>query len=380
MNILFVSDYAPPHIGGLEKFVENITSGVATYGHNVTLLTSRYSNSLPKIERSGRLTIYRVPVLRRYLRVSFFFTLIPILLREIQKADIIHTHPYTQVIPVWFIGKLFRKKMVLTVHEVVGELWTKLDRSPHVLYWLFKIYERLILWLPFDAHVSVSRYTHNLLRVRTRHPDSTLFQIYNPLDTKVWNKRVHAKRKSKQLRQKFTLMDKWVLLFYGRAGVTKGINVLVNAIPYIINDMSHAHILFIISHQDPSEVSKIYTAIDALDVKDYTTLIDSVPFTELPDHVRMADCVVVPSITEGFGYTTAESCALGKPVVVSNAASLPEVAHGKVCFFRVGDSVDLARAVSDMKRGKFEKIPEKRFEYKNFITSYLHIYENLIEK
>ena len=33
-------------------------------------------------------------------------------------------------------------------------------------------------------------------------------------------------------------------------------------------------------------------------------------------------CVIVPLITEGFGFSAAETCALGKPIIASDGEGL----------------------------------------------------------
>jgi glycosyltransferase involved in cell wall biosynthesis len=50
-----------------------------------------------------------------------------------------------------------------------------------------------------------------------------------------------------------------------------------------------------------------------------------IPDRDLPSLYRGAFCFVFPSLYEGFGLPPLEAMACGTPVVVSNAASLPEV-------------------------------------------------------
>ena len=63
---------------------------------------------------------------------------------------------------------------------------------------------------------------------------------------------------------------------------------------------------------------------------------------ELRALLRAVDCVVVPSLAEGFGFSTIEAAAMGKPVIASDAGSLPEVVSGKHLFFSSKNHLDLA--------------------------------------
>ena len=50
-------------------------------------------------------------------------------------------------------------------------------------------------------------------------------------------------------------------------------------------------------------------------------------YTELPVLYSSVDCLLFPSLYEGFGMPVAEAIACGTPAVISNRGSLPEVAN-----------------------------------------------------
>lgn len=47
--------------------------------------------------------------------------------------------------------------------------------------------------------------------------------------------------------------------------------------------------------------------------------IPGVKYAELRNYVSAVDTVIVPSLVEGFGFSAAETCALGKNLVVTSA-------------------------------------------------------------
>jgi len=69
---------------------------------------------------------------------------------------------------------------------------------------------------------------------------------------------------------------------------------------------------------------KVFGSSDPLDLSDYRYL-GYVNDSELRALYESADCFIYPSFYEGFGLPPLEAMASGCPVIVSDAASLPEV-------------------------------------------------------
>ena len=81
--------------------------------------------------------------------------------------------------------------------------------------------------------------------------------------------------------------------------------------------------MLILAKEPADRYDSIVRRIRQLDLGDRVRILDPRPRSELPDYVGSADCVVVPSLSEGFGFTAVEACALDLPVVVTRAGSLP---------------------------------------------------------
>ena len=119
--------------------------------------------------------------------------------------------------------------------------------------------------------------------------------------------------------------------------------------------------------------------IKQLKIEKNVILHDPVSYKELPNYIKSADCVVVPSLAEGFGFTTAEACAMGRPVVASNTTSLPEVISGKYVLVKPRSPEGIAKGVELVYTNKTIKTPLKKFLLKDNIEKHIRLYEKILK-
>lgn len=126
-NILFMRhtlillDYFHPFIGGIETLFDDVTKFCSEKDIKITVLTSRHSAVLKKVEKRGDVTIYRVGK----SRFTIFFAALWFALthRELIKSiDHIHTSTFAACIPAWIIGKMTKKPVTITIHEIYDTL------------------------------------------------------------------------------------------------------------------------------------------------------------------------------------------------------------------------------------------------------------------
>jgi glycosyltransferase involved in cell wall biosynthesis len=89
---------------------------------------------------------------------------------------------------------------------------------------------------------------------------------------------------------------------------------------------------------------------DDLAVADRVRFIDWVEEDTLEGLYRLAACVIVPSLFEGFGLPVLEAMARGVPVVCADAGSLPEVAGEAALIFDPGDTESIGATVARVLR------------------------------
>ncbi len=85
--------------------------------------------------------------------------------------------------------------------------------------------------------------------------------------------------------------------------------------------------------------------VDELGLGNDVTFTGYIPQADLPPLYTGADCVLLPSLYEGFGFPVLEAMACGAPVVCSNVSSLPEVAGNAALLVDPQDDAALAAAI-----------------------------------
>lgn len=72
------------------------------------------------------------------------------------------------------------------------------------------------------------------------------------------------------------------------------------------------------------------------------------PLDQLVTMVRGSRAVLFPSLYEGFGLPAAEAMLMGKPVMASNASSLPEIAGDAALLVNPGNITEMAQGIRQL--------------------------------
>ncbi len=372
MNVLFVLEYYPPHIGGVEVVFRNLCEGLAQRGHSLTVITCRLPGT-KAFEVLNSVTIHRVRVPQKGARYWFTFLSIPQVLKCARGADLVHTTTYNGAFPAWLASKLLRKRSIITVHEVLGSLWKDLTGMSSLSAKLHQLLEKLIVSLSFDRFVSVSEYTKESL-CKFHVGSEKITVVHNGIDQELFSP---TGLSNNRVRQQLSLEDKFAYMYYGRPGISKGVEYLIEAVPLISQRIPDSKLMLVLANDPKDRYENIKKMIQDLNVKDKVILLDPVPRNELPGYIAASDCVVVPSLSEGFGFTAAEACAMGKPVVAANVGSLPEVVSGRYVLVEPANAKAIAEGVEMIHKGEVEDKGDKTFSWDQCVQEYLDVYQQL---
>lgn len=375
-NILFCLDFYYPHIGGGEVLFTNLAEGLAKHGCKVTVVTQKFKNT-PSREIHNGVEIHRVKSFgSRYI---FAILCLPILWKLAGKADLIHATTFASTLPAWLIAKLRRRKLVLTVHEVWVGIWDQVSDASPIANFINDKIERFIYRFNYQNYVAVSNATAKAL-ARINIPIDKITVIHNGVDYQFWdpNKVNHQEK-----RNELGIGDnEFLFVFSGRPGFSKGLPDLIKALGFVRETQPNVRLLAIVSNAKAVQkgYQKVIKLIQKLNLDDYVILLEPVPRKQLPSYIAAADTVVVPSLSEGFGFAAAEACALNRPVIVTDNASLPEVVSGKVLFAKPSNHKSLALAMIKAVNDEFEHIPKRQFLLQDNIKKHLDHYDEILDE
>ena len=306
-TITIIVDRYYPSIGGAQKLVKSVAEGVAEKNFKVNVITKNFKDT-QKLEKLNGVNIYRVYSLGR----AFFdlFSFMDIIwrkdLREVIKdSDLLHSFGLFSPRVTWALSKLFRKPSMTTMHEAIGKKWFRIEGKVGGLF--YYLFEHSIFWFNYDKIIGVSKSTATDIKSQiSKNKSEKVTYIYNFLD---FDKLIPIRKTKKDRKVRF--------INFGRPGKTKGIFYLIRSFDKFSKEVPNVELTLILNKDPKKERKKIVDLLNQLNNKNII-LSDSVSELELRKKISNADVVVVPSLSEGFGFTAVEGSALGKPVLATN--------------------------------------------------------------
>ena len=255
-KILFVLENYYPKIGGVETLFKNLCEGLAQKGYGVTVLTS----GAPGCTENEILNGVKIQRLKTSSRYAFTFLAFFEALKHAQNYDLIHTTSYNAALPAFLGAKFSRKKVLITFHEMWGTLWfslpflNKLSKLAHYLF------EKLIAALPFDKFIAVSKFTYRRL-IEEGVEQKRIEFIYNGID--------YGKIDDFKLTHKITPYENFTYTYFGRSGVSKGLDLLFEAAAQIRTQIPNSQFLLVTPKENHSVARQIDKLIDQYNLRDY---------------------------------------------------------------------------------------------------------------
>jgi glycosyltransferase involved in cell wall biosynthesis len=121
MNILFISHFYHPHIGGVEKHTEGLSKLLLKEGHTITIITSKHDTTLDNYEVINTVKVYRI--LTPKIKLVGLLIIWLQMLKHVKlfiKADVVHAHDvFVWVLPIRLLQ--FSVPFTITLHGWEGK-------------------------------------------------------------------------------------------------------------------------------------------------------------------------------------------------------------------------------------------------------------------
>lgn len=328
MKILMFSwEYPPKNIGGLANHVYNLAGSLAALGNEVHVITCGENNSFLKEENRG-VNVHRVlpysldseDFTKWVMHLNFVMAEEAVkLINTSGKFDIIHAHDWLSLYSAKLIKAAYNIPMLCTIHATEhgrnNGIRTDLQRYISSAEWMLT-YEA---WKVIVCSEYMKSEVKNIFNV----PDDKVLIIPNGVELDNFDFDFN----NEEFRSSYALPDEKIIFYVGRHVYEKGIHLLVEAAPDIVN--SYNKVKFLIAGQGPmTEELKEKARVLGLEHKFlFLGYVDDLTKNKL---LKSSDAAVFPSLYEPFGIVALEAMAAGCPVVVSDVGGLKEIVQHEV--------------------------------------------------
>ena len=345
MRVLIVLTYYRPHTSGLTIYAERLARGLAARGHQVTILTSRYRRDLPAEEVLNGVRVVRAPVLFRINKGVIMPTFGFLAWELVREADVLSLHlPQFDAAGVALRGRMLHKPTVLTYHCDLllpsGPLNWLANQTIHVMNELAgRFAHRVVAYTQDFADHSpyLQRHAEKLaiipppveLPERTPSGIAAFAKMHNP-------EHRHP-----------------VIGMAARLAAEKGVEVLLDAFPRILERYPDARILFAGQYRDvlneQAYAERLMPHIAHYEQQGRWKFLGVLSPVQMAAFYPNLDVLVVPSLnsTESFGLVQVEAMLCGVPCVASDLPGVrqPILQTGMGEIAPIGDAPGLAEAM-----------------------------------
>jgi glycosyltransferase involved in cell wall biosynthesis len=133
--------------------------------------------------------------------------------------------------------------------------------------------------------------------------------------------------KARAWKERLGLSGKRLVGFAGRFAADKGGDILLKAIPHLLNEVPDAHVLFAGEFKHVMGETFYEECLPLVEAnKEHVTFLGNVPMAEMPNFYRMLDVHCVPSTnsTESWQMAQTEAMLCGTPAVTTDLPGVRE--------------------------------------------------------
>ena len=335
MRILFVSDTYYPHLNGVYYFVCRLAPLLKERGHQVAVLapSATIRSSLSEIDGMNVYGMPSLPIIYYpNVRVPIPLFIKPGIRRILNEfnPDIIHIQDHFSIskatvelsknmgIPVMGTNHFMTENLTAFIHS---EKWR---RRLSVFFWnkFSKVFNQLAL---------VTTPTETAARLIRPKLKTKVVPISSGIDLRNFT----PEGDTRQVREKYGIPNKPVLLFVGRLDPEKNIEEILNAVAVAVKKND---IYFVVVGRGMRK-SALERHANKLGISDRVIFTGFVPNEDLPYIYKLSRCFIISSVAELLSLGVLQGMASGLPVIAVRMGALVELVHDGVngYLYEAGD-------------------------------------------
>lgn len=229
---------------------------------------------------------------------------------------------------------------------------------------------------------TISEFTKNDIIKEYNIDEKKIIVTYPGYDKTIYNSELpDFENITGNIKKKYGVSDKY-LLFVGTLQPRKNILRLIDCFEKLIKKNNY-NLQLLIAGKKGWLYEEITEKLKERDLNKNIILADFVKSEELPYLYKGAQCLVLPSLYEGFGIPIIEAMACGCPVVASKVSCIPEITGDAAVLVDPYSTDDIAKGIqkilTDKNTGK--KLKEKgltRVKKFDWMTAAKKTLDNLI--
>ena len=266
---------------------------------------------------------------------------------------------------------------VVTIHDLIfiryPQFYKKIDRTIYN-HKFRKACEQA------DRVIAISDMTRQDI-IKTYHiPEEKIDVVYQGC-APLFLKQVSSEQKEK-IRTKYNLPPCYILSV-GSIEQRKNLLLIVRALRQLGKDI---HLIAIGKRTPYTDIVETY--IKENNMQQQVSILNNVPFEDLPGFYQMADLFIYPSFFEGFGIPIIEALHSNVPVIAATGSCLEEAGGPDSLYVEPNDVNDLSEKINWilstptqaelMKKAGKEYV--KRFTDQQIANDLMNVYRNVLNK
>jgi glycosyltransferase involved in cell wall biosynthesis len=376
LRILISLLYYVPHRTGLTIHVQRVAEELVRRGHEVTVLTARYKQSLPRDAtmhngvRVVRLWVPPVAVSRGMIMPAYPWAALGLMLQH----DVVSIHtPMLETAMVSVLAGIARRNVVVTHH---GDL--VLPPSPS---------NRIITSVMFGMYQFMAKRASRIIAYSQDYAENSYYlkpfldkvtPIYPPIDMPPPNL-----ERAAALRAQWSKEGGPLIAYSGRFVQEKRPDLLIRALEVINKSYPNARVVFCGEYNIPYEDTweRHQELVNRYrDQLIFLGLVDDMQF--MADFYAACDVLALTSDTECFALVQVESMLSGTPVVMTNTPGgrVPVTVTGMGRLANVGDWESIGEALVEVIRNRPQYVRsrdyiESCFSFQETVDRYEELFE-----